>query len=137
MKPASPTATTAMHLDSVVKYTTLAATTAQEIASIYSVPFLASAATLTSSILKCVEVSQAVPKGIRKSTNSCFQSMKVNQDERVEIVQQIHEILCTVVKLSTATEVNGVPPTALLYDIAQFTEYGQFSSDFLAHFNSF
>ncbi|KAJ7278390.1 P-loop containing nucleoside triphosphate hydrolase protein [Mycena rebaudengoi] len=93
-----------MHLDSVVKYTTLAATTAQEIASIYSVPFLASAATLTSSILKCVE------------------SMKVNQDECVEIVQQIHEILCTVVKLSTATEVNGVPPTALLYDIAQFTE---------------
>jgi hypothetical protein len=38
------------------------------------------------------------------------------------MVEQIHEILCVVVKLYSTSEVKGVLPTALLYDIAKFTE---------------
>jgi hypothetical protein len=52
-----------MHLDSLIKYTTLAATTAEEMASSFQVPFLASTATLVLSILNCVKVSHGVPTG--------------------------------------------------------------------------
>ncbi|KAJ7265596.1 hypothetical protein C8J57DRAFT_1132743, partial [Mycena rebaudengoi] len=37
-------------------------------------------------------------------------------------MEQIHEILCIIVQLHTTSEIKGVLPTALLYDIAQFTE---------------
>jgi hypothetical protein len=38
------------------------------------------------------------------------------------MVEQIHEILCAIVKLYTTSEANGVLPTATVYDIAKFTE---------------
>jgi hypothetical protein len=37
-------------------------------------------------------------------------------------MEQIHEILCIILKLHAASEVKGVLPTAILYDIAKFTE---------------
>jgi hypothetical protein len=40
------------------------------------------------------------------------------------MIQDIHEILCTIVKLYAMPENQGVLPTNLLYDIAKFTEYG-------------
>jgi hypothetical protein len=39
------------------------------------------------------------------------------------IVEQIHEILCTITTLVSTSEIKGMLPTALLYDIAKFTEY--------------
>jgi hypothetical protein len=39
------------------------------------------------------------------------------------MVEQIHEILCTITSLCSTSEIKGVLPTALLYDIAKFTEY--------------
>jgi HD superfamily phosphohydrolase YqeK len=44
------------------------------------------------------------------------------------MVQQIHEILGTVVKLHSTSEIRGVLPTALLHDIAKFTEYVKLQS---------
>jgi hypothetical protein len=41
----------------LIEYTTLAATTAKEVAQFASVPFLGSTSALTLSILKCLEVS--------------------------------------------------------------------------------
>jgi hypothetical protein len=41
----------------LIEYTTLAATTAKEIAQIASVPFLGSTSALTLAIVKCAEVS--------------------------------------------------------------------------------
>jgi hypothetical protein len=52
--------TPTMHLDRLIEYTTLAATTAAEMANTFQVPFLASTATLVLSILNCVEVSRGV-----------------------------------------------------------------------------
>jgi hypothetical protein len=38
------------------------------------------------------------------------------------MVEQIHEILCAIIKLYSISEIAGVLPTAMLYDIAKFAE---------------
>jgi hypothetical protein len=44
-------------LENLIQYTTVAASTVEEIAASFQIPFLSTAASLTLSILKCVEVS--------------------------------------------------------------------------------
>jgi hypothetical protein len=39
------------------------------------------------------------------------------------MLEQIHEILCAITSLCATSEIKGVLPTAILYDIAKFTEY--------------
>jgi hypothetical protein len=39
------------------------------------------------------------------------------------MVEQIHEILGTIVKLHSTSEIKGVLQLALLHDIAKFSEY--------------
>jgi hypothetical protein len=46
----------------------------------------------------------------------------LNKEEYVEILEHIHEILCIIVQLDSTSEIRGVLPTSLLYDIAKFTE---------------
>ncbi|KAJ7280848.1 hypothetical protein C8J57DRAFT_1711819 [Mycena rebaudengoi] len=91
-------------LENIIQYTTVAASTVEEIAGSFQIPFLSSAAALTLSILKCVE------------------AVKSNRDEWMLMVEQIHEILCAITSLCSTSEIKGVLPTALLYDIAKFTE---------------
>ncbi|KAJ7275685.1 hypothetical protein C8J57DRAFT_1466432 [Mycena rebaudengoi] len=91
-------------LENLIQYTTVAASTVDEIAGSFQIPFLSSAAALTLSILKCVE------------------AVRSNRDEWMIMVEQIHEILCTITGLCSTSEIKGVLPTALLYDIAKFTE---------------
>ncbi|KAJ7258212.1 hypothetical protein C8J57DRAFT_1720798 [Mycena rebaudengoi] len=91
-------------LESLIQYTTVAASTVEEIAGSFQIPFLSSAAVLTLSILKCVEV------------------VKSNRDEWMIMVEQIHEILCAITSLCSTSEIKGVLSTTLLYDIAKFTE---------------
>jgi hypothetical protein len=43
------------------------------------------------------------------------------------ILEQIHEVLCIIAKLCSTSEIKGVLPTALLYEIAKFTEYATLS----------
>ncbi|KAJ7267086.1 P-loop containing nucleoside triphosphate hydrolase protein [Mycena rebaudengoi] len=88
----------------IIQYTILAATTAKNIAETAKVPFLGSTVALTLSILKCIEAT------------------RLNKEDYVEIMEQIHEILCTIVQLHATSEIKGVLPMALLYDIAKFTE---------------
>lgn len=38
------------------------------------------------------------------------------------MVEQIHEVLCVIVRLYATSEIEGVLPTAVLYDIAKFAE---------------
>ncbi|KAJ7265251.1 hypothetical protein C8J57DRAFT_1622372 [Mycena rebaudengoi] len=95
---------TTANFKNVIQYTILAATTAKNIAETVKVPFLASTAALALSILKCIETA------------------KLNKEECVEIMERIHEILCIIVQLHSTSEIKGVLPTALLYDIAKFTE---------------
>ncbi|KAJ7248809.1 hypothetical protein C8J57DRAFT_1672681, partial [Mycena rebaudengoi] len=91
-------------LANLIQYTTTAASTVEEIAGSFQIPFLSSATALTLSILKCVE------------------AVRSNRDEWMIIVEQIHEILCTIVALCSTSEIKGVLPTELLYDIAKFAE---------------
>ncbi|KAJ7257454.1 hypothetical protein C8J57DRAFT_1516916 [Mycena rebaudengoi] len=95
---------TTANLKNVIEYSILATTTAKNIAEMAKVPVLGSTATLCLSITKCIETT------------------KLNKEECVEILEQIHEILCIIVQLHSTSEIKGVVPTALLYDIAKFTE---------------
>jgi hypothetical protein len=45
------------HLENLIQYTTVAASTVEDIAGSFQIPFLSSAAALTLAILKGVEVS--------------------------------------------------------------------------------
>ncbi|KAJ7277237.1 P-loop containing nucleoside triphosphate hydrolase protein, partial [Mycena rebaudengoi] len=92
------------HLENLIQYTTVAASTVEEIAGSFQIPFLSSVAALTLSILKCVE------------------AVRSNRDEWMIMVEQIHEILCAIISLCSTSEIKGVLPTALLYDIVKFTE---------------
>jgi hypothetical protein len=49
------------------------------------------------------------------------------------MVEEIHEILCTIATLCSTSEIKGVLPTALLYDIAKFTEYVVISFFWITH----
>lgn len=109
-------------VSSILKYTTLAATTTRDIAGSGQVPFLASVAALSLSIVGSVQVR-------RVSLNSHFtllityfrtQSLKSNKDECLRMVEHIHEILCAIVKLYSQSQMDGMLPPALLYDIGQF-----------------
>ncbi|KAJ7249967.1 hypothetical protein C8J57DRAFT_1723780 [Mycena rebaudengoi] len=95
---------TTANFKNLIQYTILAATTAKNIADTAQVPFLHSTATVALSILKGIEMA------------------KSNREENVEIIEQIHEILCIIVQLHSTSEIKGVLPMALLYDIAKFTE---------------
>ncbi|KAJ7278980.1 hypothetical protein C8J57DRAFT_1573985 [Mycena rebaudengoi] len=88
----------------LIQYTILAATTAKNIAETAQVPFLDSTSALCLSITKCIEI-----------TNS-------NKEECAEIMEHIHGILCIIVQLHSTSEVKGILPMTLLYDIAKFTE---------------
>ncbi|KAJ7260200.1 hypothetical protein C8J57DRAFT_1471812 [Mycena rebaudengoi] len=99
-----PTMPIAVNFKHLIQYTILAATTAQSIAERDQVPFLRSAAALSLSITKSVE------------------TIRSKKEEFVEIIEQIHEILCIIVKLHSTSEINGILPTTLLYVIAKFTE---------------
>ncbi|KAJ7289449.1 hypothetical protein C8J57DRAFT_1706293 [Mycena rebaudengoi] len=92
------------HLDNLLQYTTFAANTVGEIAGSFGIPFLGSTAALALAILKCVE------------------STKSKKDVCIQLVEQIHEIMGTLVKLHSMSETKGVLSSALLHDIAKFTQ---------------
>ncbi|KAJ7095552.1 hypothetical protein C8R44DRAFT_989482 [Mycena epipterygia] len=92
------------HVETLVQYTKIAASTVQDIASSTTVPFLGPMGTLTLSILHCIE------------------SVKSNKDEWNQMVEDIHEIVTAVIHLYSQTETDGVLPPVVLYDMAKFTE---------------
>ncbi|KAJ7206183.1 hypothetical protein C8J57DRAFT_1484885 [Mycena rebaudengoi] len=51
-----------------------------------------------------------------------FETTRLNKEDHVEIMEQIHEILCIIIQLHSTSEIKGVLPTAVLYDIAKFTD---------------
>ncbi|KAF7348998.1 NB-ARC domain-containing protein [Mycena venus] len=95
---------TTTKFEKLVQYTTHAATVAQEISDAVQVPFLSVAGTLCLSILRGLD------------------SVKSNKEECMNMVEQIHEILCTIVDLCSASEINGILPPSLLADIAKFAQ---------------
>jgi hypothetical protein len=53
------------------------------------------------------------------------------------MVEQIHEILCAITSLCSTSEIKGVLPTTLLYDIAKFTEYVIIAFFWMTHSETF
>jgi hypothetical protein len=53
----------------------------------------------------------------------------LNKEECAEIMEHIHEILCIIVQLHATSDIKGVLPMALLYDIAKFTEWEKFKGE--------
>ncbi|KAF8192315.1 hypothetical protein K438DRAFT_1762315 [Mycena galopus ATCC 62051] len=90
-------------LENLVQYVNIAASTAKSMADYAPVPFLGVAATLALSIANSAE------------------AMRLNTEHRVQILEQIHEIFCSIMFLSS-TQTDGVLPPTLLHDIAEFTE---------------
>ncbi|KAJ6549613.1 P-loop containing nucleoside triphosphate hydrolase protein [Mycena vulgaris] len=91
-------------LEKLVQYTTLAVTTAQEISDAAQIPFLAMASTMTLAILRSVD------------------AVKTNKADCILMVEQIHDIMCTIISLCSMSELDGGLPPALLAEIAKFTE---------------
>ncbi|KAJ7626749.1 hypothetical protein B0H17DRAFT_1218516 [Mycena rosella] len=93
-----------LQLKGIIEYTTLAASTTQEIAISARVPFLGSVASLTLAILKVVET-------VRANKEQCFQ-----------LVDEIHTILCAIIGISSASVGDGEFAPAVLHDINSFME---------------
>ncbi|KAJ7080705.1 hypothetical protein C8R44DRAFT_754256 [Mycena epipterygia] len=92
------------NLAAVIRYTSLAANTAKELAGLFQVPFLGLATTLTFSILKSIE------------------SVKGNKKDYIQMAEQIHEILCAIIGIYTTSGSHGIVPLALIKDISKFTQ---------------
>jgi hypothetical protein len=52
-----------------------------------------------------------------------LQSTSSRKEDYLQLGDEIHEILCTVISLYSTSEKDGELPPGLLYDIAKFTEY--------------
>ncbi|KAJ6596356.1 hypothetical protein DFH09DRAFT_1407541 [Mycena vulgaris] len=91
-------------LSNLVQYTTLAASTAQGIADAVQVPFLG--------------VIGALSLEIAKGTAAIVS----HNEAWFRMLDEIHEILCTIISLYSVTETDGVLPPDFLHDLGKFLE---------------
>ncbi|KAJ7869971.1 hypothetical protein B0H13DRAFT_1896417 [Mycena leptocephala] len=91
-------------LANLIDYTTLAATTINEIADAAQIPNLRSTSSLSLMILELVSASKAT------------------KDQTIQLVEQIHEILCAIIGLYSSTAIDQILPPDVLYGIGKFTE---------------
>ncbi|KAJ7807633.1 hypothetical protein B0H14DRAFT_2872376, partial [Mycena olivaceomarginata] len=107
------------HLQSIIKYMTLSAQAAKDLANSAGIPLLATAATLI--ILD-------------------IQKLQSNKDQWTLMVEQIHEILCAIITVYSISATTGEVRPGLLYDATKFAEtlqrilYGKLKKLF-QHFN--
>ncbi|KAJ7928233.1 hypothetical protein B0H13DRAFT_2311777 [Mycena leptocephala] len=90
-------------LANLIEYSIFAATTLKEIAQSAQVPYLLSAS-LTLMILEFVSASKAT------------------KELTVQMIEQIHEILCAIIGLYSSTAMDRILPPEVLYDIVTFIE---------------
>jgi hypothetical protein len=62
---------------------------------------------------------------------NCDKSVRSYKEDCIQMMENIHQILCAIVKLYSTSEIEGALPTALLYDIAKFTESVQNPTTFI------
>ncbi|KAJ7624067.1 hypothetical protein DFH06DRAFT_756454 [Mycena polygramma] len=91
-------------LDHALHYATLAAATLKDIADTTGMPILRMPAALTLTIAKLVEGTRA------------------NKIVTTQMAQNIHQTLCSVIGLYSATHKDGVLSPVVLYNISQFTD---------------
>ncbi|KAJ7131108.1 hypothetical protein C8R44DRAFT_871639 [Mycena epipterygia] len=59
---------------------------------------------------------------------TAVQNAKMNKEECIQLMENIHGILYTIIKLHITSETAGSLPPAILYHIGKFTEYFVFSN---------
>ncbi|KAJ7268432.1 hypothetical protein C8J57DRAFT_1612495 [Mycena rebaudengoi] len=91
-------------VEKLVQYMSLAVNTISTIADSTEVPLLGPTASLSSAIMKSIETATA------------------KRGELIQIGEQIHEILCVVVSLYSASEVDEVLSPTLMCNMAKFIE---------------
>ncbi|KAJ7912160.1 hypothetical protein B0H13DRAFT_2007882 [Mycena leptocephala] len=91
-------------LENLIEYTILAATTLKEIAQSAQVPCLLLTSSLSLMILEFVSASKAT------------------KELTIQMIEQIHEILCAIIGLYSSTAMDRILPSEVLYDIATFIE---------------
>jgi hypothetical protein len=52
-----------------------------------------------------------------------IETANATRDEYTEIVQQIQELMCAFLSAYETTQIDGILPPAIQYDIGKFTEY--------------
>ncbi|KAJ7462425.1 hypothetical protein FB451DRAFT_1495573 [Mycena latifolia] len=90
---------------SLIRLTTVAASTARDLARAAKVPFIGLAADLSQSIVETIIATDS------------------SKDEYTEIVQQINELISAVLSAYESTQIDGILPPSVLYDIGKFTEF--------------
>jgi hypothetical protein len=114
---------TAARISNLVQYITHAATAAQVISNACQVPFFAAIGTLSLEIAKYIGVSRIfLQTDIITTCADKKQSVSSRKEVWLEILDQIHEILCTAVHLYSLSETERIAPPALLYDLSKLTE---------------
>jgi hypothetical protein len=58
-----------------------------------------------------------------RSSDMLFQTVKWNKDECVRLMENIHELLYTIVDLHIRSKTGGTLPPGILHHIGKFTEY--------------
>ncbi|KAJ7140604.1 hypothetical protein C8R44DRAFT_761634 [Mycena epipterygia] len=88
----------------LISSTKTAASAARDLANAAHVPFLGQTASLSLLIVDMIN------------------TMNSSKDQNIEIVQQIHEFMSALISVYETTQIDGILPPAILYDIGKFTE---------------
>ncbi|KAJ7069372.1 P-loop containing nucleoside triphosphate hydrolase protein, partial [Mycena amicta] len=106
MPPPAATSVEPSRLTRTLEYLTLATTTFKDIAQVAhgEIPFIVSTASLSGMILELV------------------QSMKAVRDDLLTVLEQIHEVLCIIITIYSASALEGFLPPEIVQDIGQLTE---------------
>ncbi|KAJ7111248.1 hypothetical protein C8R44DRAFT_883073 [Mycena epipterygia] len=92
-------------LQNLISYLTPAVTLLNELHDGFGTPFIPVISNTTLSLI------------------AALQTMKWNKDECVRLMENIHELLYTIVDLHIKSETEGTLPPAILHDIGKFAEY--------------
>ncbi|KAJ7635878.1 hypothetical protein B0H17DRAFT_503793 [Mycena rosella] len=104
--PAFTSAQKRRKTDSVLKYTTIAASTLRDIAESSPIPFLRTVAAVSLSILTMADINTA----------------RTNKEECVHMVSQIDELLSVILHLCTNSEAGGILSPSTLHNIGNFAD---------------
>jgi sensor histidine kinase YesM len=108
-------------LSCLTEYTVLAASTVKEIAQSRHAPFLVSTAALSLMILDLARVR--VSRYYHRINLTNTQASRSLKEQIIQMIEQIHEVLCAIISLYLTAAMDATLPPGLLQGVAKFTEY--------------
>jgi hypothetical protein len=110
-------------VESILKYTWIAANALQDVAGATQIPFLVSVCSLSASLVPLIQVC-AIPhfsKTIISLCGSTFQNTKFQRERCLRMLECVHKSLCALLAITTMSEHARSPK--LLDQIAQYAQY--------------